>query len=250
MRNQIRSILSPSVLVMAAFACGACGHNEPPNAPENTPDLPVSDAGPIAVTPEGPGPVRASGDGTGAALASNGSSSGSSGTGDVPSANAPLSPDAPASPPPTLTDAQILEVTHVANRGEIDQARLAETRTKDARVKAFAAMMIKDHTDADSRGAALAKRQSLTLTPSPMSMILQGDAMGATATLKDGSTSNFDKNYVDTQVKEHQGVLDAIDQKLGPEATSADVKAYLNEVRARVAVHLQQAQALLGAIQK
>lgn len=46
------------------------------------------------------------------------------------------------------------------------------------------------------------------------------------------------------RVKEHQAVLDMLDQKLIPGATNSDLKCYLGEVRAKVVMHLQHARDL------
>ncbi len=148
----------------------------------------------------------------------------------------------------TLTDEQIVEITHTANAGEIEQARLAQTKAKDGRVKRLAAMMIKDHSDADMKGMKLAKKASLTPSDSPTSTSLKSDAESNTASLKTQTGADFDKAYVDTQVKEHQAVLDMIDEKLSPNAKNADLKAYLTDVRAAVAMHLQHAKDLQSAM--
>jgi putative membrane protein len=153
-------------------------------------------------------------------------------------------------PAPAMSDGQILQVTHVANVGEIDQAKLALTKTKDARVRTLAQMMVRDHTQADKKGLALAKRENIEREPSPTSEQLASDAEGATASLKADPAADFDKSYVDTQVKEHQGVLDMIDQKLMVNATNPELKSYLVEVRSAVASHLQHAQQLQGELQK
>jgi putative membrane protein len=156
----------------------------------------------------------------------------------------------PADATPALSDDQILQVVHTANAGEIEQAKLAQSKAKDARVKKLAAMMVKDHTEADGKDMTVAKKASLKLSPSPTSTSLESDAHGATATLKSESGADFDKGYVDTQVKEHQAVLDMIDQKLEPNAKNMDVKAFLVEVRTKVAMHLAHAQDLQTALQK
>ena len=141
-------------------------------------------------------------------------------------------------------------MTHLANAGEIEQAKLAEAKSHDARVRKLAAMMIKDHSAADAKGKTIAKKASLTLTESPTSHDLESDAAGNTSTLKGESGAAFDKDYVGIQIKEHQAVLDLLDQKLIPAAKSDDVKTYLTEVRAKVAMHLQHAQDLSNDMQK
>jgi putative membrane protein len=175
----------------------------------------------------------------------------------------PMTPDPALSPPsaqggapsltaaqaPILTNDQILEVTHTANLGEIEQARIAQSKSQDNRVQQLAAMMIRDHSQADAKGRAVAEKDGLTQQASPTSELLQSDADGATRDLKAQGGAGFDKDYVETQVREHQAVLDTLDKKLIPNATNPDVEAYLDEVRTSVAVHLLHAQALQHEMQ-
>jgi putative membrane protein len=164
---------------------------------------------------------------------------------------APATTTPPASAPPaTLTDEQILQVAHSADLGEIEQGTLALTKAKDARVKKLAKMMVSDHTAADTKGMALGKKNNLTPAASPVSTSLESDAQAATSTLKSATGADFDKAYVDAQVKEHQAVLDTIDQKLAPAAKNADLKAFLADVRPKIATHLQHAEDLQKAMQK
>ncbi|MGA7119379.1 MAG: DUF4142 domain-containing protein [Polyangiaceae bacterium] len=157
---------------------------------------------------------------------------------------------APTEAQPALSDDEILGVLHAADAGEIDQGKLAQTKAKDARVKKLAAMMIKDHSDAETKGTSLAKRANLKLESSPTSLSLENDARGATASLKTEKGTDFDKRYVDTQVQEHQQVLDMIDQKLIPSAKDPGLKTLLADVRGTVAMHLQHAQALQNEMRK
>ena len=149
-----------------------------------------------------------------------------------------------------LTDNQILGFTHAANLGEIEQGRLAQTKAKESKVKAFAAMMVKEHTDADTKGQAIAKKTNLKPEPSPATDSLKTDAEAVTKSLKSEAAADFDKAYVDSQVTEHKAVLDSIDQKLIPAATNADLKGYLANVRTAVATHLQHAEDLQKEMHK
>ena len=96
-----------------------------------------------------------------------------------------------------LTDNQIIQVTHVANLGEIDQARLAESKAKDARVKRMAAMMLRDHKDRrGKKGMSLARKDNLAPIPSPTSTSLSTDAEGNTMTLRAEAGIDFDRSYI------------------------------------------------------
>lgn len=162
----------------------------------------------------------------------------------APSASVAASPpEITASAKPLLSDPQVLDVVHTANTGEIEQAKLAKTKTKDPRVKKLASMMLKDHSDADRKDLALAKKFDGS-GPNATSQSLKHDAESATTTLESESGTDFDKGYVDTQVKEHQAVLDLIDQQLLPNAVDTDVKTFVTAVREKVALHLKHAKDL------
>ena len=160
----------------------------------------------------------------------------------------PAGGTAPESPVPAantaLTDAQILQITHTANAGEIAQAKLARDKSKDVRVKKLALMMLSDHSDADAKGADLAKKENLVLAESPVSSSVKSDGDATLDDLRSRSGREFDKAYVDAQVKEHQAVLDAIDDKLLPNAKDSDVRSFVSTLRPKLAEHLKHARML------
>lgn len=143
---------------------------------------------------------------------------------------------------PQLTDAQIAAITDAANKGEIEQSKLAVRKAKDPQVKAFAQMMIDHH------GAEQKKEQQIctTLNVQPettqTSTQLQTDSQNAISSLTSQTGADFDKAYIDLQVKEHRDVLDSIDNKLIPNAKNAQLKQALTEFRPKVQEHLQKAQ--------
>ncbi len=142
-----------------------------------------------------------------------------------------------------LTDDQILQVVHSANVGEVAQAKVAQKKAKNARVKKFADMMVAHHTDADKKGVDTGKKAKINMTDSSVSSNLESEAKGFMTTLDSTAAGgDFDKAYIDAQVKEHQTVLDLIDQKLSPKAQNPDLKSYLSAVREKVAGHLKEAQ--------
>ncbi len=168
----------------------------------------------------------------------------------TPTPTAVVADAAPAIVRSALTDAQILEITHTANLGEIEQAKLAQSRARDPRVKALAAMMLKDHTAADAEGMALAAKAGFSAAESSTSTTLQNAGDRVADELRSKTGADFDRAYVDDQVKEHQTVLSTIDDQLIPVARSAGLTSYLAAVRAKVAMHLQHAQELQSELGK
>ena len=103
-------------------------------------------------------------------------------------------------------------------------------------------MMLKDHGDADNKGRQVAKKTHRSPTPSPVSENLETTAKQMTSAMSAQQGSDFDRSYINAQVREHQSVLDLIDRQLLPNATSTEVKEMLKEVRPKIASHLKEAQ--------
>ena len=147
----------------------------------------------------------------------------------------------PAAATPKLGDEEILEVAHEANAAEIEQAKLAEKRAKDPRVRQFAKMMDRMHTDADRRGDRAATAAGLQPAASAVSDKLHTDAKTTYVTISGKKGTALDVAYISAQIEEHGAVLKMIDEQLLPGATDAHVKALVQAMRPVVAQHLEQA---------
>jgi len=215
----IRSTRTVAVLALSALAFIQCGGDQKPaEAPETMPS---------AEPPPEPMPESDAGTSTKAASA--------------PDADRTKANDEAAAPKvDPLSDEQIAAVTDAANTAEIEQAKLAESKSKDAGVKRFAAMMIAHH------GSAKAKQARLKLKPaeSSLSTNIEEDAASTLNALKSDKGKDFDKAYIAAQVDGHQKVLDTINGKLLPNVKNAELKAYLDEIKPRVEQHLKEAKQL------
>jgi putative membrane protein len=156
---------------------------------------------------------------------------------------APAAAPAPApAPAATYSDAQIAGIVLALNKGEIEQAKTAQKNAKNPKVKAFASKMVSDHTDADHKENALLKKKKLTSADSDKSSGLTSDAMSMNDSLKAQKGADFDKSYIDMQVKMHQDALNLIDNTLLAQVQDPDQKALLTAIRGKVADHLKMAQ--------
>lgn len=150
----------------------------------------------------------------------------------------------PPAPPPPLTDPQIAAITDAANSGEVDQAKLALIKTTDAKVKQFAQMMVSHHSDAKSQQGQLLSKIKVTPEANATSDALTKSGSEALEQLKAKTGAEFDRAYVDLQVKEHRDVLTLLDEKILPAVANADFKKALTGVRGKVAMHLTAAETL------
>jgi putative membrane protein len=143
-----------------------------------------------------------------------------------------------------LSDAEIAAIAGTANQIEIDQAKIAKAQSKNKDVQAFAAMMIKDHQKAGSDAKALLQKIDIKPEDSDATSEMLADNVTTSTRLSGLTGPDFDRFYVNTQIDEHQKVLDDLDQMLIPGAENAQLKSMLESIRPVVADHLAAAQAL------
>ena len=146
-------------------------------------------------------------------------------------------------------DAQIASIVVTANTVDIDAGKLAELKSSNAEVKAFAQRMITDHSGVNKSAVDLVTKLNVTPQDNPTSEGLKSGGEKNVANLKGLSGAAFDKAYIDHEVTYHQQVLDAVDKTLIPSAKNEELKALLVKVRPAFVAHLDHAkmiQAQLG----
>jgi len=140
------------------------------------------------------------------------------------------------------SDAHIVGLLHESNVGEITAGNLAQQRAQNAATRDFAKQMVNEHTALDLRGSTLGAAPAL-----PDSALPQLQQQELTQ-LQQATGAAFDRAYLTQQVAAHQRTLALVDAAI-PLAQDASVRTMLqNEVRPRVASHLQKAQDLLRQV--
>jgi putative membrane protein len=150
----------------------------------------------------------------------------------------------PAAAPPHLSDPEVAHVAVTADNIDIEAAKFAQTRTRNAAVKQFAATMITDHTAVNAQAAALATKLGVTPADNAVSQSLVSGAREAHEKLEPLHGAAFDRAYMEREIGYHQAVLDAIDKVLIPATENAELKKLLTDVRPAVATHLEHAKQL------
>jgi putative membrane protein len=147
-------------------------------------------------------------------------------------------------------DAQIAAIVVAANQVDIDAGKLAESKSGNKEVKAFAKRMVTDHTGVNKSATALVTKLKVKPEANPTSISLKKDGQDTLKHLKGLKGSAFDKAYVDNEVTYHQTVLDAIDKTLIPSAKNEELKALLVKVRPAFVDHLEHAKRLQASLGK
>ena len=151
--------------------------------------------------------------------------------------------DTTANAAPTVSnDAEVAKVLDIANQGEIDQAKLAQKTAVNANVKKFADMMVADHQKAIDDQKALLKKIDVSPKDNELAKSFKDEGKQQLDAMKDKKGAEFDRLYMDTQVKAHQKLLDTIDKDLLPRVSNAEFKAQVKTVRDTVNKHLTEAK--------
>jgi len=121
---------------------------------------------------------------------------------------------------------------------EIQAARMAEQKGQNADVKAFAKMMVRDHTALDNEMKPLIVKAGKT-PPAD----LDQRRKGLLDNLKAANGADFDKTYIDQQVAAHEEALTLM-QGYAENGDDAGLKAAAAKAAPKVQAHLDRAKAL------
>jgi putative membrane protein len=194
----------------AALTLSACNKNQAGNRTPATTEANATNA-----TPGQAGPVNQAQDATGAAVgAMSASTMGSHDTG-----------------------AFVSNLVQ-GNMYELDAAKIAEQKAKNADVKAFAKMMVTDHTKlGDEAKPVIAKSGETAPTD------LDQRRKGFLDNLKAAPAADFDKTYMDQQVAAHDETLTLL-QGYAKNGSNADLKALADKATPVVQKHDDAAKKL------
>lgn len=123
---------------------------------------------------------------------------------------------------------------------EIAAARLAEKRSKNTDVKAFAAMMIHDHTQSTANLKAAIKASGAAVTPPSA---LPADMQAKLDGLKAASDADFDKAYMQSQVQAHTDALPVM-QAYAANGDTPQIKDFAAKTAPVVQAHLAKANSI------
>lgn len=140
---------------------------------------------------------------------------------------------------PSVTTPSAEDFLKAAAQGgmaEVQLGNLAATKSQNAEIKAFGKLMAADHAKVNAEVKALAAK--LKYTPPT-------DVGSHRSTIDDltKAQANFDKDYVNAMVKDHEDDVAAF-QKQADNATDADVKAFAAKTLPTLKSHLEKIKAI------
>ncbi len=139
--------------------------------------------------------------------------------------------------PDANTSAFLVDATNVG-MAEVQLSRIAVERSTNAAVKDFANLMINDHTSANDQVMALAAKKNVTL-PSDVS----DENRKKSDDLMKKSGKDFDKEYVDIMVKDHEAAVNLF-ERASNNVSDAEVVSFINGILPKLKNHLESVKAL------
>jgi len=153
----------------------------------------------------------------------NSNSNSNAGSSGLANAAAKLTTDSPE---------DFMEAAAQGGMAEVELSKIALQKSQNAEIKKFAQMMVTDHTKAGTELKALAATKKITL-PTDL-----GSHQDDLDDLKGAETTNFDREYVDTMVSNHESTVAAF-QEQADKSADAEVKAFAAKTLPTLKMHLE-----------
>jgi putative membrane protein len=142
-------------------------------------------------------------------------------------------------PEEALSESQIAGVVSVINRGEIMQAQSALQLLDKADVRDYAQHMLDEHQKSEQRLSVILPEIGLDRGESELSQRLESTGQMMNANLNNLATGQDpDPAYLEIQIAMHRQALQLLDEQLIPAAQRPEIRAFLQETRSSVQMHL------------
>src|ERR1041385_156134 len=129
-------------------------------------------------------------------------------------------------------------------KSEVEMGNLAKDKAQNSRVKAYADMMVRDHTKANSELESLLKEKKYS--PPSQQMDKQEDHMSS---LKNQHGKDFDRAYMKMMVKDHDKDIDLF-TKESNSGTDSQLKDFARKTLPLLKVHLDSAKTIYSDLDK
>lgn len=152
------------------------------------------------------------------------------------------SPGVPAPNETNVQDRLFAALAAQGGRAEFELAKLAEQKSQNVDVTAFAKQMLRDHGKSNERLAELAKQTGILLPGN-----LAPDQKVAAQTLEALERSQFDVAYARLQMGDHQRMVQLLQWEIGS-GENANLQRFAADTLPTVLRHLRLTQSLVAQL--
>ena len=144
-----------------------------------------------------------------------------------------------------LDDATIVAIFDAANTWDMETGQLAVSHSRNAEIREFGRMLVRDHRMVRGQGRDLAKSLNVHPTP-PSDFALAKTHMQAMKNLRALRGVAFDRAFLQNEIDFHNAVIDAVTKTLLPAIQNAQLKDLVTKVAPAFVAHRDKAQSLLN----
>ena len=141
-------------------------------------------------------------------------------------------------------DQMIARCMIFGNNAEVELGKLAVQHAQSQQTKEFAQHMIEDHTRCSQELTEIAKKNNFKLATE-----LTKECKDIIAKLSNAKGAEFDRQYMDTQVKVHQEAV-TLFKTQAKSGQNADLRAFADKGLPGIEKHLQKAQQIAKEVSK
>jgi putative membrane protein len=146
-------------------------------------------------------------------------------------------------PGSTMSNQEILGVLNTINRSEIDAAQLAKQKGSTQEVRSFASRMLNEHQMMMQNMNQLARRMNMQPQKPALATTLEQTHQETMEELRNKSGSDFDKAYIEYQVKMHEQSVDLV-KDAAHSVDHPNLKLQLRQTVPDLQNHLASAQSV------
>jgi putative membrane protein len=137
-------------------------------------------------------------------------------------------------------DTKFVKEASDGGMSEVKLATLGTQKAERADVKELAAMLVADHTKANTELEGLAKSKGVQL-----SAVIPAKAASSFRDLENESGKNFDKAFLDKMEKDHKATIDDF-ESAEKKAADGELKSWISKTLPTLRAHLDKIKELKG----
>jgi putative membrane protein len=149
----------------------------------------------------------------------------------------------------SLGDGQLAAVIQAIHQDQMQEAQLAEQRATSPELKRYARDMVTSHRNIMNENQSVLSQAQITPSDNAVSQQLRTDAQNEMSTLEGLRGRDFDHEYLDSQIRDHNKAIELVDRII-PNIKSPQLKAHLQNVRMRLEGHLREAERIQQKMQQ
>lgn len=146
------------------------------------------------------------------------------------------------------SDAEIAHIAYTAGNIDIDAARLALAKSRNAMVREFAQTMVRDHEAVNDKALALVQKLKVTPQSNATSEALMKQAKETKQRLSRLRGAAFDRAYAANEAAYHDTVNGALKTVLIPSADNGELKSLLETGLTLFGEHQKHAEHLAAGL--